>query len=498
MPRVESIEHVEASVRVISQWAPATVRAALQQAQQGNFANVGALADAVLGDDRAQAVLGTRVNGLLSIELDFKPALEGHERSLAAAEALEEDWWEFAPEQTLIEWLTYGLLAGACAAELVWDVSGPRALPRLKVWHPSLLKRDEKGVWSVEAAGGTVPVTPGDGKWALLLPYGRRVNRALIRPLSLAFLSKAYALTDWNRMSEVYGTPVRVGTVPAAATSAEKEAFHADLRKLASDATITMPEGWSLSLIEAKAGVGTGEIFEKLIKWADKAMAIAALGQNLTTDVEGGSHAAAQVHENVRNDLIGSDAEVLSTTLRDQVVVWWSEFNFGARDLAPWPEWDTSPPADEEKLASALKSRSEALLALSQAAQATGLQVDWTAIAEEQNIPVLEVEVAAPPPPMQVRLASGDPVGSARSFVAGQLYADELVDASERRAAAAMAPALERVLELVRGARSYEELRSQLLVEFAGLPIGELRDLTESSVTLAMLAGRLAVIGDDG
>src|SRR5690606_14363612 len=115
---------------------------------------------------------------------------------------------------------------------------------------------------------------------------------------------------------------------PGMPADADKQAFLSDLQAMANSASIVLPDGWNVELLEAK--VGSGEVFAKLIEWANKAIAVAVLGQNLTTDVEGGSHAAAQVHENVRQDLIDSDAETLSTTAREQVLVWWAEFNFAA------------------------------------------------------------------------------------------------------------------------------------------------------------------------
>src|SRR5690606_33678394 len=107
--------------------------------------------------------------------------------------------------------------------------------------------------------------------------------------------------------SEVHGNPTKVGRHPGGATKEEKDAFLSDMRAMASSAAVVVPDGWNIELLEAK--VGSGEVFAKLIEWANKAMSVAVLGQNLTTDVEGGSHAAAQVHENVRQDLIDSDAE---------------------------------------------------------------------------------------------------------------------------------------------------------------------------------------------
>lgn len=514
MPTPDRVEHIEGPTRVASSWRPAAVLAALRQLQLGDFSNAGHLADSVLGDDRIGAVLDTRVNGLLGLPIEFDAALDDHDRATEIAGVLKEDFWRIAPEPVLNEWLTYALLVGACAAELVWDVSGERALPKLKVWHPSTLRRSDDGRWFIRLASGQeMPITPGDGKWALLAPYGERRagTRALIRRLALPWLSKNYAVSDWNRYSEAHGSPTKVGRHPAGAAEQDKAAFLASLRALANDAAAVVPEGWNVELLEAK--VGSGEVFEKLIDWADKAIAVAVLGQNLTTDVEGGSHAAAQVHENVRQDLIDSDTETLATTTREQVIVWWAEYNFPAgRELAPWPNWDSSPPADEAQLAESRKTSAEAIQILADVQSRLPLPIDWRQVAEQHRVPLREGEDAPDGPlPFEpglltpgprlatrgLRLASGDDIESARSFAMGQLYADEIGERANRSGAAALRPTVERVLELVDAATDYESLRASLLSEFADLEVSELRDLTASSVTLAMLAGRLAARDDD-
>lgn len=504
MARPETIQHIEGPPRVVTSWSPSAARTALVQLQRGDFSLAAALADAALGDDRVQAVIGTRVNGLLGLPLEFEPA-DDSARAAEIATLLEEDWWRFAPEPELREWLSYALLVGACAAELVWDVSG-RALPRLKVWHPSSLRRSDTGQWSVRLANGKeLPITPGDGKWVLLSPYGQRRagTHALIRALALPWLSKNFAVSDWNTYSEVHGRPTKVGRHPAAASEAEKTQFLTDLRGLASSAAVVVPEGWTLELLEAK--VGSGEVFGKLIDWADKAIAVAVLGQNLTTDVEGGSLAAARVHENVRQDLLDSDAETLSTTMREQVLVWWAEFNFAARDLAPWPDWDASPPADQAQEATAWKTRAEALQGLAALQAQVPLPIDWRAVADHLGVPLrdgADVPDGPAAPPVDedftasVRLASGDDPASAQGFVRGQLLTDEVADVAAGAGSEAIRPALERVTELVMSATGYDELRRLLIREYASLDVDELRSLTESAVTLGMLTGRWAVSED--
>ena len=106
-----------------------------------------------------------------------------------------------------------------------------------------------------------------------------------------------------------------------------------------------------MELLEAEAK--TWEMFPKQIETANAELSILLVGQNLTSEVQGGSFAAAKIHQNVRDDLVRFDAEALATTLREQVLSWWAEFNFGDARLAPWPNWDTKPPAPPMPPASA-------------------------------------------------------------------------------------------------------------------------------------------------
>lgn len=504
-------EHVEGTQRIMLTWSPSSVRAALLNLQRGDFRLAGSLADAVLGDDRAQSVIGTRVKGILGLPFKMAPA-EDTPRAANLAEVALEDWYEYAPENVLAEWYTYALLCGACPAELVWDTNGARALPRIKVWHPSTLRYKDGKQWQVQTADGTyLDINPGDGQWSLLTPFGKRRpgTAALIRPLAIAWLSKVFAVGDWNRYSEIYGSPIRAGVAPIGATTEERDEFVADLRTLASDASVVLPAGWDMKLVEAK--VGSGEVFDKLIDWAEKAMAVAVLGQNLTTDVSGGSYAAALVHNKVRQDILDSDVQVLSTTQHNEVIEWWAEYNFAARDIAPWPEWDAKPPEDEQGTATAWNQKAEALSKLATVAQMTGIPFDWQAIAETLHVPLIEgrqmpeVLPARPAPeaPLALpsathRLASGDEGPDARAFLRGQLWIDDAAEHMAGEAVVATADMLRRVTEIVATSESYDEVRRRLISEYESLDVEAMQELTESAVTLAILSGRYAVAGEVG
>lgn len=389
-----TLAYREPASRTLATWSPPRVRAALRQMADGDFAEGARLADAVMGDDRVQAVLGTRVNGLLSLPVTFEPARDTA-RDRKAAKRLEGEFRNIAPRQALSELYMWALMVGAAPAQVLWSMTRDNARPTIDPWSPERLRYDPaERQYVIRTSEGERPLELGTAHWMLVTPFGRHRshNRALVRALAIPWLAKVYAIGDWSTYSEVHGAPVRAGIAPAGANDDEKRRFRADLANLASDASIVLPEGWDLKLIEA--GGKHPDSFEQLIAWADRAITIAVLGQNLTTDVQGGSLAAASVHDAVRNDLLKADAEVLSTAVHDQILTWWAEFNIGGHDggvsSAPWPRWQTRRPVDEQKKAEADMKRAEALLQFVTAAQKAGVPVDWAAMARSYGLPLLE------------------------------------------------------------------------------------------------------------
>ncbi len=170
-----------------------------------------------------------------------------------------------------------------------------------------------------------------------------------------------------------------------------REELASDLGDLGRDTGLCLPPGYDLKLVEATAK--TWEMFRAQIELADLAIAIRLAGQNLTSDVSGGSLAAAKVHASIRADIIRCDAEALATTTHDQALTHWASLNFGDARLAPWPAWPTDPPEDELAKAQTREAQGKALSAL----KAAGVKLD--PVLEEFG---LELDPNAPPPPPPV------------------------------------------------------------------------------------------------
>lgn len=459
----------EGSVRTFIEWTPTLLKSAELLADGGNLRLAADLCEALLGDDRIAAVLGARTRALLGKSVSFE-AGRGRRRR-AAVRALEagEDWWAAFPEASLSRLLSWGILLGVSPGALSWQAHtehdpsnsgaaptpqvqhGGRTLPLLDARHARHLRYDpQTSKWLLTTERGETEIVPGDGTWILYTPYGsyRPWSQGAWRGLARWFLLKQYALTDFARHSEVHGTPIRAALPPDGKEVSPKlrQQVAADLGDLGSDTGIIMPPGFDLRLIEATAK--TWEMFQAQISMADKAITILLAGQNLTTDVSGGSYAAARVHEGVLADEVRSDGESLSTCLHDQVLTHWAEINFGSAQIAPWPLWDLDPPEDVSAVGAGYKALGEGIAALKATLAGTGKCIDVAALYEEHGfvlideapapaaIPVTTDPTKAPPGDSAAKM---EPAGGALEYFAYDLDAG-VVTVNEARKTKGLAP----------------------------------------------------------
>lgn len=495
-------------VRTFTDWSVDNVRSALRDFEQGVFTRAAMLADAMTRDDRIGAVLDTRGKGVLGLPFEMDG---GGRRHGAVAKRVLADWWTMVPEDELSDLLRWGHLLGVGLGELQWEL-GDNWTPRLKVWHPQYLEyRWAERRWYVYTQDGPVPIEPGDPKWVLYTPGGgqRPWMGGLIRRLAIPWLVRQFAARDWARYSEVHGLPIRKARIPANAAQADKDYFLDAVSNLGNEPTILTPItndkdgkpiGFDVALEEAKGDSWEG--FERLLSKMETNIAIAVLGQNLTTEVQGGSYAAATAHERVRQDYLEADAEQLSTALHDQILVPWATFNLGDPDLAPWPRWDASPPEDKAATAETWRVTGEAIRSL----RSAGLNVDRLALAEQHGIPLVAGEPLIEPkdePPeirpqelSRLRLASGDPPASARGFLRGQIFTDAVGDQGKQLGRDAVAPDLAGLLDVVAASGDFDQLRQGLMDRYGEMTPQALAAVTEKALILAELAGRYAVLDD--
>lgn len=509
------------------------VKASIRALELGVFDAASNIVEAMGRDDRISGCLETRTRALAGLPLAFEPRGDGRQKK-AVADALDDVFEEMFPDATLTELLQWGLILGVGIAENVWEFGESAWLPRLKVWHPRFLtfRMDTRSFW-LNTQEGQREITPGDGQWVLYTPYGlaRGWMHGKVRSLYVPWLMRTWGLRDWARYSEVHGMPIKKVVTPAAAQENDRNAFLAAVAGIGTEATIRTPrvmggtgdpdaDRYDIELLEAMSQ--NWQTFDKLLDKAEACIAINLLGQNLTTEVKGGSYAAAQSHMQIRNEVLQFDAESLAQCLRHQVLSWWALHNYGNAELAPMPKWKTGARSDAER-----KTRGEALQALGTGftlLRTAGVKVDVDQVLEEEDVPTTAPSEDPPPPPALAPGAapagaqgpSARPPGAGRpiaqasqqkdegaasvppSAVEGQGYLDRLGDDGTEKLKAAFAKSFRELGAIVADAPDYATLRGRLLAAYGEMEAEAETELLYRGMLMSELAGRYAARKEAG
>jgi phage gp29-like protein len=281
---------------------------------------------------------------------------------------------------------------GFALAEIIWEVAGGRARVSELRWIPQK---------KVTFVGSLTPrfmtaTAPWEGveppAWKVVYHRykarsGQDTRAGLLRVVGLMYLLKNYALKDWAAFNEVFGMPLRLGKYDPGASPADKEALIQAIRSLGADAAGVISKNTEIEFVEAHSRLGgNANPYQVLADFCNREMSKAILGQTLTTDTAGatGTYATAQVHGQVRRDLVEADAQALAQTLRGQLLRPLVGFNFGWDKPTPWFRFKVE--AEED-----LKTLSEVYLNLKQ----MGVPLSLDHISQRFGIPLPSITEAA-------------------------------------------------------------------------------------------------------
>lgn len=391
-------DHQEPNERVSHDWTADRVRYAESLADGGNLRLAADLCEAMRADERVSRALTLRARGGLSLFAGFERSASSKRNHSQAERMLEaeEDWYTIAPDEHLAKLEEWAIILGVGIAQLVWPGevnSRGRLVPTLDAWSPRNLRRNSEGQWVVRTTDGDVIAAPGDRSWVIHTPADskRPWSTAPWRAVARWWLLTQFARQDMSRHSEraagfvvaVPPMPSGVANLNEAERKTQKARLAQDLAEMGRNGSVVLPAGYNTNLVQAAAN--THATFTAQIELAAQGITIALSGQNLTTQVSGGSLAAAKVHERVEQTLLDLDASSRSRTLHDQVLVHWAEYNLrGGAAAAPWPVWDTTPPEDVQTTAQGWNSALDAMAK----AKTLGMELDADEVARRTRMPL--------------------------------------------------------------------------------------------------------------
>lgn len=488
------------------------VLAIIKELERGQLSNPAALESTMRRDDRITGCLQSRTRALGA--LPFVPeTADDSPKARELADDVQLNFWRWFSPTDVAEVMAHGLLLGQCFGRIEWEVLDGKWNPSLKIWNQENFYWDWTARhWKVRTAEGVFEVTPGDGQWFQFAPFGFdwSFRQGLMRNLFLHWMARQWGWRDWGRWSEVYGSPIRALKTPAGVDEEYANRFVDELAVGGSGGAIRLPQGatkdeggYELELLEAKSTGSAG--FKDYLHGADAAIAVAILGQTLTTEVTGASLAAAQVHKQIRNDILKGDAQSLGKFFQEQILRPWAEFNFGAGDLAPTPCWNTEPPEDKESVGKSLTAVGQGLTALYQA----GVKPDADALTERLGIPVTgPAEEPEPPEPADAATSENEDKGSfggskkasiatlsaANQSVAGaieaQKWTDELVKTSKAAGGDVVARDMLTLMRILDETSSFEDLEGRIVAAYGQMSHARMAELLQRAMVLSDLAGR--------
>lgn len=300
------------------------------------------LEDAERGDLRAQsdlfcdmeerdghifAEMSKRRRALLTLDWSIKSP-----RNATAAEkdmtAAATEWFQDLPEfEEFVLDMLDAIGHGFSPIEIEWSFT-----PKSRLWYPKAFhKRPQYWFKTLQDNRDELRLDDCSVYGAPLQPLGWVVHRhksksgylpetGLHRVLCWPYLFKNFSVLDLADFLDIYGFPMRVGKYGAGASPQERKTLLRALMHIGRDAAGIIPEEMSVEFHDAVTG--DAKNFQVMIDFCDKTISKAVLGGTLTSQADGqtSTNALGGVHNEVRHDLMTSDAKQVASTLTRDVL----------------------------------------------------------------------------------------------------------------------------------------------------------------------------------
>lgn len=289
----------------------------------------------LLRDDQVHSLLEQRQDALIAAEWEVVPGGEDS-RDREAADFLRGQLmalnWDAITRR-----MHKGVLYGYSVAECIWGMDGNRiTLDAVKVRKPWRFGFGKDGELKLRVNAQTF-LMPERKFWIAVWgaddddsPYGQGLGHALWWPVYL----KRNGAKFWAAYLDKFGSPSVKSKYPAGATEKEKATALEAAKAFRNESAVAVPEGFDVELIEAAKN--SGGSYEEFLKYWDGAIAKIILSQTGTTQ-QGQYSGTAEVLNDVKSELVKSDADLLCESFNDTVATWLTEWNFpGAKAPQVW------------------------------------------------------------------------------------------------------------------------------------------------------------------
>jgi len=283
--------------------------------------------DDLFADARVKAAFGSRQAGCtsLSYELDRMgtPA-----RQYKVVESV----LNTLPVTDIIAQMISAVWYGYQVSEVIWSRVGGMVLPTSVVPKPQRWFRfsEDNELVYLTKTHQTDGVKLPDHKFITARhspsygnPYGDPVAQACYWPVKFRHTGFRF----FTQFIEKYGMPWIKTEYPLGARESRVIEMLDVLNKSVQDSVVAYPSEWKVDALPVGGSQKSEDIYAKFLDYCNTEIYMALLGQNLTSEVEGGSYAAAKVHGGVRQDLIEGDKRMVEAAF-DTLIDWIFFYNF--------------------------------------------------------------------------------------------------------------------------------------------------------------------------
>jgi len=167
-------------------------------------------------------------------------------------------------------------------------------------------------------------------------PYGKAILSSCFWPVTF----RKNGFKFWTIFVEKYGIPYILGKAPSGTKTEEIEETKDMLEAMVQDAVAVVREEYEVSLIEASGkSSDKGGVQDTYINACNREIDMSIMGNNLVSEVQGGSFAATKSHMQVRDDIVEGDAILVENTFNELISITHTmNFNTESPKLKLYPE----------------------------------------------------------------------------------------------------------------------------------------------------------------